>query len=314
MGISQRSGHAIGFASRSPKPSGSMSQMQTPHRFGGSWTQEKLARLSKYLSAYMRIFKKNERAQWYTTSYVDAFAGTGFRAKRRTEEPVLFNDPDAEEFQKGSAAIALDVAPPFDRYIFVDQNPEYIRELRALREKYPACNIEVHENDANQFLSVWCRQTNWERNRAVVLLDPYGMQVEWNTIVSIATTKAIDLWILFPLGQAVNRMLTKTEPDPSWARSLNRFFGTDEWKEAFYRQTGQGRLFDDAVAVEKTADFALIGDFFVHRLQSVFAGVAERPLALRNSKNIPIYLFCFASANSKGAKVAIKIANHILQS
>ena len=35
------------------------------------------------------------------------------------------------------------------------------------------------------------------------------MQVQWDTMKAIAETKAIDLWILFPLGVAVNRLLKK---------------------------------------------------------------------------------------------------------
>jgi len=315
MGTSRGARHLLGSTARFPRPPRWTPRMTRPHRFGGPWTQEKLDRLAKYLSAYTTIFTKNERAQWFTTTYVDAFAGTGFRALRTGDtERRLFDDPDAEEFQKGSAAIALDVEPPFDRYIFVDQNPEYIRDLGDLRKKYRSRRIEVHESDANQFLANWCRQTNWKHNRAVVFLDPYGMQVEWSTIESIGATKAIDLWLLFPLGQAVNRMLTKTEPDPSWARSLTRFFGTDLWKQEFYRSIGQGRLFDDGTGVERTANFVSIGDFFVRRLRTAFAGVAEKPLPLTNSKHIPIYLLCFASANPGKANLALKIANHILGS
>lgn len=52
----------------------------------------------------------------------------------------------------------------------------------------------------------WTEQKNWKSHRALVFLDPYGMQVEWKTIKSIAVTQAIDLWILFPLG-TVNRLL-----------------------------------------------------------------------------------------------------------
>jgi len=44
-----------------------------------------------------------------------------------------------------------------------------------------------------------------------------------------------------------------------------------------------------------------------------FAGVAENPLLLRNSKNNPLYLLCFASGNPRGAKTAIKIAQDILK-
>ncbi len=41
--------------------------------------------------------------------------------------------------------------------------------------------------------------------------------------------------------------------------------------------------------------------------------VPEKPLLLRNSKNNPLYLLCFASGNPKGAKTAIKIAQDILK-
>jgi len=42
-------------------------------------------------------------------------------------------------------------------------------------------------------------------------------------------------------------------------------------------------------------------------------GVAENLLLLRNSKNNPLYLLCFASGSSRGAKTAIKIAQDILK-
>jgi three-Cys-motif partner protein len=49
------------------------------NRFGGTWTDEKLERIRKYLTAYMRIFSRNPRARYFQTIYVDAFAGTGYR-------------------------------------------------------------------------------------------------------------------------------------------------------------------------------------------------------------------------------------------
>ncbi|WP_375494674.1 hypothetical protein [uncultured Nostoc sp.] len=44
---------------------------------------------------------------------------------------------------------------------------------------------------------------NWRSNRAVLFLDPFGMQIPWSTIEAIAHTEAIDLWYLFPLGVAM---------------------------------------------------------------------------------------------------------------
>ena len=37
------------------------------------------------------------------------------------------------------------------------------------------------------------------------------MQVDWSTFEAIAATKAIDLWILFPLGQAANRLPSRND-------------------------------------------------------------------------------------------------------
>ena len=57
----------------------------------------------------------------------------------------------------------------------------------------------------------------------------------------------------------------------------------------------------------------VIGRYFNDRLKSVFAGVADEPGVLRNSANNPLYLLCFAAATSKGAPIALKIANHLLK-
>ena len=38
----------------------------------------------------------------------------------------------------------------------------------------------------------------------------------------------------------------------------------------------------------------------------------ENPLRLRNSKNVPLYLLCFAVGNPKGAPTAVNIAEDIL--
>jgi three-Cys-motif partner protein len=46
--------------------------------FGGSWAATKLKILKSYLQAYSRIFAKNEKAKFFDTFYVDAFAGSGY--------------------------------------------------------------------------------------------------------------------------------------------------------------------------------------------------------------------------------------------
>lgn len=285
------------------------------HRFGGNWTEDKLLRLKKYLSAYTKIFTSNERASRLTTIFVDAFAGTGQRASSAPDSPVpmLFDD-DAEELKKGSAVIALETDPPFDRFLFIERKADFARQLDELRERFPekASRIIILQGEANRCLQQWAAETNWRTHRAVVFLDPYGMEVEWSTIACLARTKAVDLWILFPLGQAVIRLLTRQPPEGPWADRLTRFFGTEEWRQAFYKPSPQQNLFSGDHQLERDADFEAIGKFFLNRLLTLFPGVS-RSLPLRNSKGVPIYLLCLAAANERGAPTAIKIANDILK-
>lgn len=56
-----------------------------------------------------------------------------------------------------------------------------------------------------------------------------------------------------------------------------------------------------------------IGRYFVERLHTIFPGVADHPGVLRNSSNGPLYLFCFAAGNERGAPIALRIANHLLK-
>jgi len=48
-------------------------------KFGGKWTDDKLDRLRKYLSAYTTIFKQSHNASHFKNTYLDAFAGNGYR-------------------------------------------------------------------------------------------------------------------------------------------------------------------------------------------------------------------------------------------
>ncbi len=290
----------------------------TAHQFGGQWTEDKLNRIKAYLSEYMKIFKTNVRAKRLNPIYVDAFAGTGYRnAEKDLKNLPLFDDADAIGLKKGSAQIALETVPPFDEYIFIEKSPEYAVELEKLRIEFAqyADRITIAQEDANSYLQQWCTYMDWGFNRAVVFLDPYGMEVDWHTIEIIAQTQAIDLWILFPLGQAVNRLLTKNKPpEGALADRLTNFFGTGDWKDSFYQKNQQLSIFDfEEQPLIKKATFDSIGKYFIDRLKTVFFQVADKPLPLFNSRNVPIFLLCFAASNPKGAPTAVRIAQHILK-
>jgi three-Cys-motif partner protein len=97
---------------------------------------------------------------------------------------------------------------------------------------FPRCQFQ--EGDANVALEKWCQERDWRKERAVVFLDPFGMQVDWKTVVALGQTKGVDLWYLFPLSGVV-RMLTRDGIiDETWQRRLDTTLGTEDWRTRFY--------------------------------------------------------------------------------
>ena len=283
--------------------------------FGGGWTEQKLDALDRYLRAYVNVLKK----QKFTRVHVDAFAGTGYREQRSSDDGgSIFNElaeTDPQQFLDGSARIALRVDPPFHRYVFVELHERRATELERLRADFPqrAASIDILRDDANQAIKRLCAQ--WQPKwRGVLFLDPFGMQAEWETIQAVASTRVIDVWILFPF--AVNRLLTRRPDDmlPGWSDSLTRLFGTDEWLSRFYRERQVDNIFTGSeTVVEKQLTFKGLGAFYLERLRAIFPVVADNPRVLRNTRNQPLFQLFFAAANpGRGGQIALQIATHIL--
>ena len=271
--------------------------------FGGPWTEEKLAILKRYLDAYTTALKN----QPFRLIYIDAFAGTG-------EVELTSVDEEKKEFIEGSAKIAMDVhKKPFDEYIFVEKDQDRCMQLNSLKEAYQNKNIQIENEDANDFLQNL--QKDWRRYRGVLFLDPFATEVEWATIEKIASFKALDTWILFPTSAIVRMLPKKREPDsisPEWANRLNRIYGDESWRD-LYSVNPQISLFGDEeqqrpegidglIEIYKTKLTQLFGDRFLNQSRT-----------LKNSKNSALFEFLFCVGNPKGIGPARRIAEHILK-
>jgi three-Cys-motif partner protein len=284
-------------------------------QFGGNWTEKKLGCIQDYLEAYVKILSKTR----YRFAYIDAFAGTGYREiKDEDTGQILFPeliDEESESFLAGSVCRALQVKPSFDKYIFIEKTHEKCEELDEVKTKYAeqAGKITFINEDANEYLSDLCRY-DWTTHRAVLFLDPFGMQVKWETIESIAKTKAIDMWLLFPLGIGVSRLLKRNgRINETWKKKLDNVFGTREWFNEFYKVTIEDTLFGSEEIIHKDVNFEKISAFLVQRLKTIFAKVSATPVRLLNSKNNPMFLLCFAAGNPGRASTAVKIADYLLK-
>ena len=276
----------------------------TEQKFGGNWTIEKLDILSDYLDFYLTALKN----QKFNKIYIDAFAGTG-----------TIQVGDGTETINGSSKLALSAKNDFDKYIFIEKNKKFYNELISLIDteyhQYKR-KVKTYNTDCNKALKEICDTIDWRNNRAILFLDPYAAELEWETLKKIAKTKAIDVWYLFPFS-AANRMLKKDKRvDDTWKKKLNSLFGDDSWEKELYKPNPQLSLFDnDNDNYVKDANTEKLKSYICDRLKTLFPAVSSNPRILYNQKNSPLFCFCFAVAsdNPKAIRLALKVADHILK-
>lgn len=289
--------------------------VQRDHQFGGDWTEKKLTKVRNYLPAYTTALKNFP----FKLMYIDAFAGTGYRTSKNDASALrqLLEFPEIDDLAKGSARLALEVEPAFDRYVFVEKSQRKLARLKEMAAEYPHLKdrVEFQLADANKAICDMCRETNWKNWRAVVFLDPYGTQVDWSTVEAIARTRAIDLWYLFPSGMGLGRMLTRSgHIDPTWEARLNTLLGTTEWRDVFYETVDEPTLFDErGTSRHRAYDEDRAAKFILKRMRQIFAGVGRPALPLRNSKGTCMYHLVFACGNPRAKSLALRIAEHILK-
>jgi three-Cys-motif partner protein len=281
----------------------------------GPWAAEKLDALSRALNYYTTYLKK--QSQWQKI-YIDAFAGPGLsevRSKPRDDNsrfPQLFGDQSTDPveqvavFLRGSPRVALDITNPFDRYIFIEKDATRVSELESLRSEYQGNRtIEIRKGDANLILQELLTGISKSKHRGYIFLDPFGLQVPWGTIETIAKTGAIEVMLNFPLGMALRRMMPKSgNVPPGWQISLDTFFGSPDWHQHAYEERVD-------LLGKRTSKFADSEDrllaWYRGRLKNVFGHVSEAQL-VTNTRGGRLYYLIWAGPHAAG----LNGANYIL--
>lgn len=138
--------------------------------------------------------------------------------------------------------------------------------------------------------------------KGVAFLDPYGPHLDWRTVVALGVTKKFEVIINFPLGMAINRLITRSGDIPnSWRAGLNDCFGGTEWESLVYAERTD--LFGDTT-LHKVDDAAKrLLDHYVGRLKALF-GYAATPSVVTNTLGVPIYYMLWAGPHPLGLKIA----------
>ena len=130
--------------------------------------------------------------------------------------------------------------------------------------------------------------------RALCLLDPYGLDLEWKVIAAAGRMRSIEMFLNFPvMDMNRNALWRAPEQVGQEARArMTAFWGDESWRETAYRF--EPTLFGDNQAFKEGNEAVVHA--FADRLKAVagFHHVAD-PLPMRNSKNAVVYYLIFAA-------------------
>jgi len=284
--------------------------------WGGKWTQEKLDAFEKYVNAYLTIMNKHRDKNNWKLIYFDGFAGSGSRGDIKSEASTLLTElfdktylkQEELDVYKSAAERVLNIKQRgFDYYYFIDKDEKSSQNLKELLSPFKDNKkLEFRNSDANEQLKELSKALHKNPNLAsLVLLDPFGMQVNWDSIETLKETRT-DLWILIPTGVIVNRLLDR-KGELTHIDKLTSFFGKDEdfLRKYFYSKRQEITLFGEEEIIEKVKKpIERIAELYIEQLKTIYKFVTSKPLVLYNSRNTPIFHFACASNNETALKIA----------
>ncbi|NMJ43503.1 three-Cys-motif partner protein TcmP [Roseomonas sp. JC162] len=288
--------------------------MRIAQAYGSKNTTIKADVIERYVSTYGRALKEKGLVR----SYVDAFAGSGWR------------DLGGGQSEPGAAIRVLQAEQPLERYVFGDL---LRRNIASLQEEVAAITAAresqgLHTPQPDYFVGdakeLVARECAWvtahPSRRTVMFLDPFGMQVRWATVEQIAATGRCDLWMLVPTGQALIRCMPKKgEAPPEHASAIDEYLGGPSWQSEFYNERAASSVGDLFGQTSKDRELVTANDiarFFIERrLKAVFRGGAHPtglPLYRRGTE---AFRLVFACANpSKAAHgLALRFASEFIR-
>ncbi|MBC7835105.1 MAG: three-Cys-motif partner protein TcmP [Phycisphaerales bacterium] len=198
---------------------------------GGSWTVKKLYFLCAYLELFARGMGGNPKFPNGLT-YVDLFCGSGITA--------VDDSSGRPRHYPGSALLAASTrvesrdgqAKTFSRLVLVDKNPGSAEASgRRARGVGFEGAIEQFVADSNSIASKIAVAIP-TGSVGVAFVDPYSLDIHFETIATIARGRQLDIIILYSMHVDLIRNVELYYAQPN--SKLDRFLGTDsDWRQAY---------------------------------------------------------------------------------
>jgi len=256
------------------------------------WSEIKLDIIKEYAQAYSKILNSQTSPPLHHI-YIDAFSGAGIHYSKAKKD-----------FIPGSPLNALRIDPPFKQYHLIDLDRDKIDFLKELTKEFS--NVDVYNDDCNKVLlnQVFPQCSYTAYKRALCLLDPYGLHLDWPVIETAGKMRSIEIFLNFPVADMNRNVLWRDRElvEEAQIKRMNAFWGDDSWKKVVYGK--EANLF----GLEEKTDNSTIVKAFQKRLKEVagFSHVPD-PIPMRNSNSAPVYYLFFASQKPVAAHIVKEI-------
>lgn len=247
----------------------------------GPWAQDKY----RYVGMYAELFATGMKNKWPRRVYLDLFAGPGYSKLRDSGRVVL-----------GSPLIALNLPDLFDAYVFSDDNPAALEALRIrvarVRAETAVTYVPGDANAAVKRIVEVMSSPDMKGALSFCFLDPYKLNIHFDTVRRIAEGRPVDFLILLALYVDANRNLQWYLADGN--PTIDRFLGDQTWRSRWK---------------EAQRDGASIVEFLAKEYSDHMSQIGYLPMTLEDmvkvrtyEKNLPLYFLAFFSRHRQGLK------------
>lgn len=253
-------------------------------------TLEKLEYFKKYINAYLMATKRLPLKY-----YIDAFAGTGkcifCGEKCNSKGGNRCIKCGKGKIIDGSSLISLKTKDQFSGYIFIELDCGNIKKL----EKFVADEmgaeaskkVKIKKADSNELLKQIYKFIPSHAG-CLILLDPEGPELFWETIEYLSKIKKVELLILYPYDMSLVR-LTK-----DYGNKLDKFYGTPKWSE----------IYKDKNNINANSTRTKLLEFYIDNLKKLgFDYVVYKHIRRRLRDGKPLYHFILATHHPAGEKI-----------
>ncbi len=214
------------------------------------------------------------------------------------------------KFQLSPAVEATRLKPGFFHHYLIDVDNDKAEELDRLLG--PNDTVSVIPGDCNRVMldKLIPLLDRYQPYRAMVLIDPYKMTVDWEVVRRLGQTGRVDMFLNFPVMHMNRSVLLRKGGTVSRQQMevMDRWWGDRSWFAEVFGAGKQPDMFGK-FGFNKSDSNAVVRAYR-KRLENVGGyKFVPQPVPMLNSNNAIIYWLFFASNNRVASNIATDIFN-----